>query len=318
MKEANFQPAVEILDAWWDDLMSGTPPVQYRVGIGELQRIDVGPGRVTLVGGSPGIGKTALISQMVFDALAISTTLKAMVCNVEMHPAAILERQLARFSGIDLTTIRNRQLDLEHGDALARGKDALDAVIDRLAFVRPPYDLNNVAHSAEAHDARLIVLDYIQRIEAGGKHDDDRQAVGETMSTIRRFTDECGAAVIAVAALSRSRDSRGRASYTDGLSLASFRGTSELEFGADDAFILVPDGDPEEFSSAVPVRLSHLKSRNGETRDLHLLFDRPRQHFVDRPIAPVDHESATPDAAMFAMLKANIAADDATFGEDDL
>jgi replicative DNA helicase len=39
------------------------------------------------------------------------------------------------------------------------------------------------------------------------------------------------------------KDAKGWSSYGEGLSLASYRETSELEYGADDAFILAPDGD---------------------------------------------------------------------------
>ena len=60
------------------------------------------------------------------------------------------------------------------------------------------------------------------------------------MGLVRQFAD-AGVAVLVVAALARGRDSKGRSSYSEGLGLASFRETSELEYGADDAFILLPD-----------------------------------------------------------------------------
>ena len=65
---------------------------------------------------------------------------------------------------------------------------------------------------------------------------------------------------------------------TDGLSLASFRETSELEYGADDAFILAPDDG--EGASSSRVILKHLKSRHGEARDIALSFDRKHQRFT--------------------------------------
>ena len=56
------------------------------------------------------------------------------------------------------------------------------------------------------------------------------------------------------------------------VTLASFRESSELEFGADDAFILVPDEDDT-------VVLRHLKARHTEAKDLVLQFDRRCQRF---------------------------------------
>ena len=56
------------------------------------------------------------------------------------------------------------------------------------------------------------------------------------MNYLRQFA-EAGVGLMVVSAVGRSKDSKGRSSYTEGLSLASFRESSELEFGADDAFI---------------------------------------------------------------------------------
>ncbi len=116
----------------------------------------------------------------------------------------------------------------------------LEPLADRLAFVRPPFDLENVAASADAFRADLLVLDYIQRIPPPGQHADKRASVNATMDYLRQFAD-AGVAVLVVAAVGRTKDTKGRTSYSgDGLNLARFRESSELEFGADDAFILVP------------------------------------------------------------------------------
>jgi replicative DNA helicase len=276
MSEARFQAVADLLDSWRDDVLSGKPPTLYPVGSGELSRIEIGPGLVTLFGGAPGQGKTALTMQMVVDALILMPSLKGLVCNVEMSPSTLLDRQLARLTEIDLTLIRYRRLTSEHSTAIERGTDALESLADRLAFVRPPFDLVNVARSADAFGADLILLDYIQRIGAHGEHSDRRRAVDATMGSLRQFAD-AGVAIIVVAALARSKDSKGRSSYNDGLSLASFRETSELEYGADDAFILAPE-DGEGASSSL-VTLKHLKSRHGEARDIILSFDRKHQRF---------------------------------------
>ena len=99
------------------------------------------------------------------------------------------------------------------------------------------------------------------------------------MDYLRQFAD-AGVAIIVVAALARSKDAKGRSSYTDGLSLASFRETSELEYGADDAFIVAPADNTSEGEAPSRVVLKHLRSRHGETKDIVLTFDRKRQRFT--------------------------------------
>src|SRR5579871_1336926 len=272
---ANYLCAADTLAGWRDEVLSGKPPVLWPLGAGELARIECGPGAVLLLGGAPGAGKTAFTMQAVVDALRLTPDLRAVACNVEMAPAALLDRQLARLSGIDLTLIRHRRLGVEHADRIDQAMHTLEPLAERLAFVRPPFDLANVAATADDFGAQLLLLDYIQRLLPPGEHGDKRGAVNATMDYLRQFAD-AGTAVMVVSAIGRTKDSKGRSSYTgDGLNLASFRESSELEYGADDAFILTTDGDDQ--GDAVTLR--HLKSRHGECRDLDLTFHRKHQRF---------------------------------------
>jgi replicative DNA helicase len=242
---------------------------------------------VLLLGGAPGAGKTAFTMQAVVDALRLTPELRAVVCNVEMGPAALLDRQLARLSGIDLSLICHRRLDAEHADRIDRAMNTLEPLAERLAFVHPPFDLANVAATADAFDAWLLLLDYIQRIPPPGEHGDKRGAVNATMVHLRRFAD-AGFAVLVISAVGRTKDSKGRSSYAgDGLGLASFRESSELEFGCDDAFLLTPDDDEGD-----GVTLRHLKSRHCEPRDIKLTFHRRHQRFTPSEGGPAARADA--------------------------
>ena len=309
MNKPNFLAAADVLHGWRDDVLSGKPPTFYPIGEGELSRLEIGPGLVTLLGGAPGAGKTAFVMQAVVDALRLTPTLRAVVCNIEMPPGVLLDRQLARLSGVNLTTIRYRRLTEEHAERIDAGLNTLDELADRLAFLRPPFDLANVAAVADEFNAGLIVLDYIQRIQPPGEHGDKRGSVDATMSHLRAFADE-GVAVIVLSAVGRTKDKAGRSSYSgDGLNLASFRESSELEFGADDAFILTPDDAAED-----EVILRHLKSRNGECRDLRLQFDKPLQRFTPLDSNEVPTKREPPDKMRTAVAelwgRTDAAADD--------
>src|SRR5262245_46499083 len=275
MPDAAFVCAADALTGWRDDVLSGKPPVLFPVGTGELAHIEIGPGLVMLLGGAPGAGKTAFTMQAVVDSLRLTPDLRAVVCNVEMGPAVLLDRQLARLSGIDLTAIRHRRLGAEHADRIDQAMNTLEPLAERLAFVPSPFDLSNVAATADAFNAQLLLLDYIQRIPPPGEHGDKRGAVNATMDYLRQFAD-AGTAVIVISAIGRTKDSKGRSSYSgDGLNLASFRESSELEYGADDAFILTADDDEGD-----AVTLRHLKSRHGECRDIELTFHRRHQRLT--------------------------------------
>jgi len=284
MSIAKYITASEALDQWRDKLESGEKPKFYPIGTGELERIEIGPGLISMFGGAPGAGKTAFTTQSVCNALIATPTLRAIVCNVEMHPSVLLDRQLARLSGIDLNTIRYREFDESHSERVDAALRVMDTFIDRLCFVRPPFDLGNVAGTVDAFtggdcDDVLMVLDYIQRIKPPGEHGDKRGSVDASMGYLREFAD-AGAAVMVLSAIGRQKDSRGRSSYDgDSLNLASFRESSELEFGCDDAFILAT-----EPGSQTRI-LKHLKARNTEPKDIALHFDGATQSFtcVDMP-----------------------------------
>jgi replicative DNA helicase len=318
MGNATFSTASDVLAGWRDDVLSGKPPVLYPVGTGDLARLEIGPKLVTLIGGAPGAGKTAFSMQCIVDALRLTPALRAVICNIEMPPEVLLDRQLARLSGIELSLIRYRKLGAEHADRIDQAMNTLEAMADRLCFVRPPFDLKNVAGTVDAFEGDLIVLDYIQRIPPPGEHENRRGSVDATMSYLRQFAD-AGVAVIVVSAVGRTKDAKGRSSYSgDGLNLASFRESSELEFGADDAFILHPDEDDAEGDA---VKLKHLKARHGEARDMLLTFDRKRQRFT--PAASSAPEASPAEkhrirSALAALWNKTKAADaDADDGDGD-
>jgi replicative DNA helicase len=280
MNGAKFVTAADAMDVWRDDVLTGTPPTFYRIAdSGPLARIEIGPKLITLIGGAPGSGKTAFVMQSVVDALRLNPTLRVVVCNIEMPAEVLLDRQLSRLSGVPLNFIRYRSLNEHHAERIDAGLSTIEGIADRLCFVRPPFDLANVAATATeftaGHDGGLLlVLDYIQRIAPPGTQGDRRGSVDATMNYIRQFAD-VGAAVIVVSSVGRQKDNKGRSSYAaDAMNLASFKESGELEFGADDAFILAPSADEPGVKE-----LKHLKARHTEPVDISLRFDGAIQTF---------------------------------------
>jgi replicative DNA helicase len=284
---AKFVTGESVFAGWRDDVLTGKGPVVYPH---TLPVPEISPGHVTLLGGAPGAGKTALVMACVVEALRHTDTLRALVANVEMSPAVLLDRQLARLSGIEAEVIRHRRFTAEHAERLDAGLATVETFADRLAFLEPPFDLANVAHAADAHGADVVVLDYLQRIMPPGDVTDTRLRVNATMDMLRQFA-AAGCAVLALSAVGRSRDNAGRSTYSAAaMSLASFRDSGELEYGADDAFLLAP---VDEADKSV-VRLSHLKSRHGAEHTVDLRFDRARQAFTLLDDAPAARPDPTP------------------------
>ncbi len=287
MTKAKFVAAADAMDSWRDDVLTGKPPTFYRIAeTGPLSRIEIGPKLITLLGGAPGSGKTAFIMQCVVDSLRLNPTLRAVICNIEMPAEVLLDRQLSRLSGVPLDAIRYRTISESQAERIDAGLSTIESFAERLCFLRPPFDLANVAATADdfapnaGSDGLLIVLDYIQRIAPPGAIGDKRGSIDQTMNYIRQFAD-AGVAVVVVSSVGRQKDKRGGSTYAgDSLNLASFKESGELEFGADDAFILAPDGDGIH-------KLSHLKARHTRPVDVYLRFSGSTQSFktIEPPTA---------------------------------
>ena len=264
----------QLFMGWKRDLLSGKAPVRWELADEDspLKAIQAEPGRVKALGGQPGSGKTALVMQLMVDGLRLSDDLQVLVANVEMSPDVLLNRQLARLSGIDLTTIQDRKFSPEHMEQLHAGFSELESIVGRLGFVKGPFTLENVARAADELEPQILVLDYLQRFTCSAS-EDRRGGLDQSMSLIRKFADS-GSAVFIVSALARQKNAAGRSGYDpETLTMAAFRDSSEIEFGVDNAYILAAGKEPNERT------LKHLKARNGECRDIALEFDGAVQQF---------------------------------------
>jgi replicative DNA helicase len=275
-----YKTGAALFDAWENDLWHGDAPEQWPLGPGALATdLDFGPGQVLLIGGAPGAGKTALATAMIFDALRAVPKLRALIVNVEMSIDALLNRQLARLSGVDLGIIQRREVRDQWQPSQNRIREAmviLRGLRDRVAFLEPPFTLDHADMARDDFGARAMLLDYIQRIGAPGEHGSPREGIEAAMSCIRKMALE-GAGVLVLSAVARQRGSTG--SDYKALGGASFRGSSELEFAADSAYIL----SDEDSSGASMLRC--FKRRNGEPKDLALRFERAEQRFIPEGMA---------------------------------
>lgn len=265
----------ELFSPWKKELLSGKPPISWALAdeSSPLKAIQAAPGRATGLGGGPGSGKTSLSMQMMVDGLRLSDDLRVLVANVEMAPGVLMDRQLSRLSGIDLNIIQQRKFQAEHTARLHAGFAELEFICGRLGFVKGPFTFDNVAAAADELEPQILVLDYLQRFQSSASSDDRRGGLDQSMSLIRRFAD-AGSCVFVVSALARQKNAQGRSGYdAETLTMAAFRDSSEIEFGLDDAYILTTGKEPSERV------LKHLKSRNGECRDIALEFDGAVQRF---------------------------------------
>jgi replicative DNA helicase len=267
-----YTTGADLFGSWFADVERGEPPVRFKLAE-PFAALDVRPGRLILFGGAPGGGKTAALVQVGIDLLRLNESARLLLANVEMAPALLVERIASRLSGVPLTAITDRALA---AGQLARVRAALDALAPaagRLAFLHAPFALEHVAAAGTAFGANVLVLDYIQRFTVGDGKGDKREQLETAATILRRFCD-AGAAVLVASAVARQKH-KGGSTYC-GLNLASFRGSSELEYGADAAYLLV-------LGDAGAITLQCEKNRYGAVADILTRFDPTTQNFTPAP-----------------------------------
>lgn len=246
----------------------------------DLGKFPMGPEQVTMIGAPPAAGKTALVGQVVFDALRVEEqeSLRLLIANVEMSPQALWTRQLARSSGVSYSYLHHRDYDESARERIESALDELRSLMPRLEFMAPPFTLQHLQHRAESMAADIVLVDYAQRFSSENKISDSRAMTNLTMDTCRHLANQ-GRAVIVVSALSRQKGSGGSTYDSKSQGLASFRESSELEYGADSAWLLVREPDRDS------CELRCVKNRTGSLQTITLLFDGARQEFRDNPSA---------------------------------
>jgi replicative DNA helicase len=254
------------------------PPPRYDAGP-PFGVLDIRPGRVLLVGAPPGVGKTALMMQLTAGLLQHQPGLRAMVGNVEMTPADLLAKVVARLAGVPVGHIADKTYGPGEKDRVKKALVLHSDLLNRLGFLDAPFTVEHLAGALDDFGANVVVADYVQRFAVGA---DLRESLDGLMTALRRLA-LAGAAVLAVSSVSRQKNEKGQASYT-GLSMASFRGSAELEFGADSAYLL-------EAEEGIAV-LRCVKSRYGKLEDIPLRFRGEFQRYD--PGDPLDSYDVAP------------------------
>ena len=225
---------------------------------GEACPINAGPGMVTLIGGAPGAGKSALVEQLGFGVVERNPEARFLIANIELSPKVLLCRQLGRLTaehGLAVNPyniMKGTTLPSEQ-ERLTEAARRLESTLDRVCIVQQPHRLHAITKEIERFEPTIAAWDYVQRITADAEAD-SRINAGMVMQSARAIADR-GVAVIAVSALARQKGASG-SSYADA-GLASFRESAELEYGADQAVAINTTSDGP--------RLDCVKNRYGMT-----------------------------------------------------
>lgn len=249
-------------------------------GIPGLDRVLGGglrPG-VTVIGGEPGAGKSALGLQVALNVALRGE--RAVYVSLEMDRGQCWRRLASCYAsmradeGKPVAVVRWADgWRYATGAMTAAGggnafKDALRNVTrdaPGVAVAGAEYgdagELAGMLRRAFSLGAALAVVDYLQLVRAGGEGATEYQAVTAASREITRLASECGAPVVALSSLARAQGARAQGAPD----MHGFRGSGGIEYDATAAIVMRRTAEVGATAPRAPiVELHVLKDREGE------------------------------------------------------
>jgi replicative DNA helicase len=252
------------------------------------------PGELFVVAARPGMGKTALATQIADYVSSGENPVGAMLFSLEMPREQLALRLVASEAHVDLRKLRCGQLDrvkLDHSGQTdhqrvveaARRLARSNLWIDDQQGITPIELLSRVRRRAAEWSRRniklgLVVVDYIQLMSGGKKCDNRQDEVSYISRSLKSLAREMKIPVIALAQLNRNVEKQ----QDKRPNLADLRESGAIEQDADCVCMLYRDEYYTKGKNPKTVGYCELivaKQRNGPTGIIVLGFDAQCTYF---------------------------------------
>jgi replicative DNA helicase len=240
-------------------------------GIGGLE-----PGRLYVVAGRPGSGKSSLANQLALH-VAMQQHL-SLVFNLEMKPKEVVRRVMSLSASVDSKAIKNATATDEQLRRLTSKSSELGKL--RVEFPRcvdiTIEQTRRIARGRARDGMRLVVVDYLQLIKSGEKHDNREQQVSAVSRGLKAM--ELEVPVVAAAQLNRESDRRSNQRPN----MSDLRESGAIEQDADVVMLLYRD---EYYNAQTKepntCEVIVAKNRDGETGVIKMGFEARYTRFSD-------------------------------------
>lgn len=158
----------------------------------------------------PSVGKTSLALDVARQIVVNSKTTVGYF-SLEMSKEQLVDRMLCAQSGIDLFKIRTGKLsDREDSDDFAQLGHAMGTLSEAPLFIDDSATLNIIDIRTKCrrlkveHDLGLVIIDYLQLMEARAGAENRVQAVAEITRSLKQIARELNIPILALSQLSRA------------------------------------------------------------------------------------------------------------------
>lgn len=239
------------------------------------------PSDLIIIAARPGMGKTALTLTMARN-IAVDGNNAVAFFSLEMSSVQLITRLISSETGLSSHKLRTGKLEKHEWEQLnVKVKDLEKAplFIDDTPSLSI-FDLRAKARRlASQHDLKIIMIDYLQLMTAGGtnKNGNREQEISMISRNLKALAKELNVPVIALSQLSRAVESRGGSKRP---LLSDLRESGAIEQDADIvSFIFRPEyykidewDDEERSPTAGQGEFIVAKHRNGGLENIRLKF----------------------------------------------
>ena len=230
-------------------------------------------GRLTVVAGKPGAGKTTLMLQMALSAARAGHPVAIVSC--EMSEQEVCRVMLSRHAGISLSPADVLALDERtRAEQRRRLMDAADqiAMMPIAIEYRPAISVSQLRHLLRHHalrGARLAIVDYIQLVDGRTRRDQNReQEVAEVALALKTLAGQLSMSIVAGSQVNDAGE---------------VRESRAIEQHAD-ALIVLERADVSDALNPLPIRTVEAqirKNRHGAIGKLQLGFCPSKASFAE-------------------------------------
>ena len=254
-----------------------------RTGYRDLDNMTAGLQRSDLIilAARPAMGKTALVTNLAYNVATIEKK-PVLFFSLEMSKEQLVDRMLADASGVDSWNIRTGNLS---DDDFAKLSEAMGEMAEAPIHIDDTPGLSvlemrtKARRAAHENELGLIVVDYLQLMQATGAYNGNRvQEVSEISRGLKLIARELNVPLIALSQLSRSVESR-----TPPIpQLADLRESGSIEQDADIVSFIYRPGyyEPDNPEVQNITDLIIAKHRNGPVGKVQLYFHPERLRFM--------------------------------------
>lgn len=253
-------------------------------GFEDLKFLKMRHGTVTLIGGRPGDGKTALlVTVALYNAL---NGRHVVFFSLEMTVEELTARFLSQISNIPASRIMDGQMT---ADEWGRYNDAVET-FEKLPIIindRPAITVSQFRQEArrllKADTDSLICVDYVQLMNSGQNKQTRNDEIGIITRKLKEFSKSLPGRPPILSAVQLSREVEKRASKRP--ILADLRESGSLEQDADNVVFIFNQSDEELKSKERELIVA--KQRNGPVGSANVIYEDKTMKFSNgRTFAP--------------------------------